>query len=269
MLNLVVLLWRPGDKIRVFPLATVTVIGKVGRGICGAVRAMRNVPMSKQQPPWESEEWRERLHNRDPEAWECVYRECVRVCRSALWDWPLSEIEPEDAAHITFKELLEQIDSWDGVQPFITFAQRRARWRCIDLMRVALSERGRRESQIQSHDGQLRSAIELVPAEPSPTVVTDDLVDLPLTDDPAKAAVYRTLHGCIDTLKPVDREILTLKLLGRENVDIAPMLTPPLQANNVAQRYFRIIHNHLPTCLDRGGFSSDVIERIWGMKGAA
>jgi DNA-directed RNA polymerase specialized sigma24 family protein len=225
--------------------------------------------MSKQQLRWEVDEWRERLRDRDPEAWGLVYSECLRVCRSLLRGWPSSEVDPEDAAHIVFKELLEQLDSWEEVRSFISLVQQRARWRCVDLMRGALRERGRREAPPQSDDGPGRSMIEQLPAAPSPTLAIDDLAELPVTSDPARAAVYQALHGCIAKLKPVDREILSLKLIGRENAEIAPMLSPPLQANNVAQRYFRVIHKYLPICLDRGGFSPDAIERIWGVKGAA
>jgi RNA polymerase sigma factor (sigma-70 family) len=224
--------------------------------------------MTPQPPVWPPDEWYHRLREHDPEAWQYLYRSCLRRCRSILRDWPSAEIDPEDAAQQVFKEVIERLDTWDQVVSMQAFVHTRAKWRCQNLMRVALRERDRRVAvRTQNPFDPEASPLDQLPAPAAITQALADLEQLPQTTDAAKAHVYAVLHACIKQLKAVDQAILALWMQGTQPAQISPALQPPRTTNYVSVHLHRMQQKYLPTCLERNGIALAEIMRIWGTQG--
>lgn len=224
--------------------------------------------MNVQPPACPPDELYRRLREHDQEAWQYLYRSCLSRCRSILRDWPSAELDPEDAAQLVFKEVIERLDTWNQVESIQAFVHTRAKWRCQNLMRAALREREHR-APVRSQHPAAPAAIDLLPAPAAITQALTDLDHLPQSNDPAKAHVYSALQACIQQLKAVDQAILALWMQGAQPAQISPALQPPRTPNYVQVHLHRMQRKYLPTCLARNGLALTEIMRIWGTQGSS
>ncbi len=221
--------------------------------------------MPPQQPAWSPAEWRQRLRNRDKEAWDILYPSCKRVCLSLLHGWASAELDPEDVTHHVLAEVLERLDDWDHVQSIQTFVHQRARWRCMNAMRAALSERGQRvrEYPRAAEQAEYTPLLERIPA---PEALTQGDAALAAEREAVKAPVYAALHQCVAQLKPIDQRILDLRMEGTTAAEIAALLIPPRSKSMVEVRYHRLKKKLVACLLSKGVIQSELM-RGWGWKG--
>lgn len=198
--------------------------------------------MNDQQTLWSPAEWREQLRSESEEAWRILFEECAKVCFSMFRNWSREEVDPEDVTQEVLLQVVAKLDEWDEVESIIAFVRKRARWRCVDVMRRIQQQR-KEQVRIEPGEGGREPV--------APTPVAREV-------SPELAALITAVRSCEESYPPETRQLIAWFEQPREWV--AAQMGE--KANNIARRYHYLLHTRLPGCLERAGYPVARIAQI-------
>ncbi|MEI6179628.1 MAG: sigma-70 family RNA polymerase sigma factor [Chloroflexales bacterium] len=211
-------------------------------------------------PQWQPDEWTQRLHARDHEAWQYIYELCVFTCQARI-DQQTRE-EHADLAGDAYVHVMGKLLAGHQVYAMRGFVVKTA----LHFWYHVLEQKVK---QVQIPE-QMDSNPRFVAPPPSTLTPTeqqqrDEAAEQATT--PERTALYLALDTCFEALPAEDRTMIRMSFAGEIHATIASVLK--MKVGTVTVRIHRAFKTKLQRCLDQRGYSIEQVIRTMRQKGGS